>query len=134
MTDLERAPSSTTQLYQNSTLVNAVSGYAVDWIDDNNLLVQTFKTGTCVLGTCSVVYDHSTVYSNTGSVVASPTLPEIKDFTVVSAGEIFSASDSNIYNATTGALVRSTGLPVGAALAGAHAIYAAGNVVMLSTY
>jgi len=79
MTDLERSPSSTTNLYQSSTLVNAIPGYAVGWIDENDLLVQSYKPAACV-ACLTPAYDHSTIYGIygiygiDGSVVASPSL------------------------------------------------------------
>jgi hypothetical protein len=132
MTDIERpSTSSTTQLYQGSTLVTAVSGYAVGWIDDSHVLLQYYKYNSTYGLT---QYDHSVVYTNQGVVAYSPTLPEIKSFDTISATKIFSHTDSNIYDVTTGNLVWSGGVPAGGAAAGPYAVYVSGSGVFLTAY
>jgi hypothetical protein len=128
MSDVERLPASTTRIYHDSTLVTAVPGFGVAWLDDQRLLVQSY---TNVPGG-DPRYDHSTLYDNQGAVVGTPSgLPEIADLDVVSASQVLSRSDSKIYDVTTGALIWSAGLPAGAALVGPSVAYARAGGVFL---
>ena len=132
MTDLEKSASSTTRLYQNATLVNAVPGYAVGWVDDDHLLIQVYKTAM-TSPTQTYSYDHSVIYDNQGVVVASPmAMPEIGDFYALSSSQIFSTTDARVYDTTTGAEVWSAGLPTPAAPTGAFVVYPYSTGVFLT--
>jgi hypothetical protein len=128
--DVERMAASTTRIYHDATLVTAVPGYGVAWLDDDTLLVQSYVN---VPGDVIPHLDHTTLYSNQGTVVGTPTtsLPEIGDLDVVSPTQVLSHTDSNIYDVTTGARVWTGGIPAGAALAAPYVIYTAGGGVFL---
>jgi hypothetical protein len=74
------------------------------------------------------------VYNNRGVVVASSALSEVREFYVVSSAHIFSVTDANTYDVTTGALVWSGGIHSGAALAGAFVVSIDGTGIFLTTY
>jgi hypothetical protein len=112
-----------TQIYDGSTLVNAVSGYAVGWIDDGRLLIQTYKDGPPPFE-ATPVYDSSFIYDAQGNLLTTPPLPRITDFDVVAPGKILSHYDGKIYDVQTGGVVWSN--PVAGAASG---VEAGGSVV-----
>ncbi len=117
-----------TAIYLNGTLVNAVSGRAIGWIDDNALLVQTHKVQFDA-------YDKSFVYDATGTLISQPPLmPLVTYFDTAAPGRILDRDDSKIYDTTTGAKVWDQGLPPGATIVGANVAYLSGSAVYLTKY
>jgi hypothetical protein len=96
----------TTRFYVGGTLMNAVADGAIGWLDDSRVVAQSQSVppnGSIVTKT--------TVYDPLGHVLASPPLPPMSGFTVVGPNAILSASDNNVYDATSGGLVATTGIP-----------------------
>ncbi|MFT3765301.1 MAG: hypothetical protein QM820_07275 [Minicystis sp.] len=120
VTDLppDATPFVNTQFYNGSTLVNAVTGGAVGWIDDGRVLVQSYQYNNGPGD--PVIYASSQIYSAQGALLASPALPKITGFDVVAPGKILSHDNGNIYDVQTGAVVwtnpvsgASPGVPAG---------------------
>jgi hypothetical protein len=132
VTDTERSPQSTTQIYHDSTLVNAVPGTAVVWFDDNTLLVQSYVVST-IAGSS---YDHSTLYDHQGAMIATPVmLPRaVTDFYAISSNEIFDPTSSKIYDPATGTVIWNKGIEGGAAVAGPFVVYTARSGVFLTPH
>jgi hypothetical protein len=92
-----RAPSTATTIYQNGTAVTAVPGFAVGWIDDSDLLVDLYTDQNGFS-----VYSGSAIYSPTGTLIASPPLPEIMNFQTVGSGLIYTPDSNTIYFTSSG--------------------------------
>lgn len=112
MTDYEPAEMKTmsTRLYDGATLVGAVAGAAVGWLDDNRVLVQEygFKPGAPGAG---FAYLASKIYDAAGVLVASPAaLPDLGNTSIVDstaadiidATHVFARRDSRLFDAYTG--------------------------------
>lgn len=118
-----RTPSAVTTIYQNGTAVTAVPGFAVGWIDDSGLLVDTY---TGQVGP-PFAYSGCAIYSPTGTLIASPPLPEIMNFQTVGSGLIYAPDANTIYSTSTGSATWTSTYPHGGVGAAA-----AGDVVFLS--
>jgi len=73
-------------------------GYAVGWIDNNQLLVNNYSldaNGYLRYVSCSI-------YSATGALLANPPLPELARFQPARAGWIYDPSRNTIFSSTTG--------------------------------
>jgi hypothetical protein len=117
-----RTPSAVTTIYQNGTSVTAVSGFAVGWIDDSDLLVDLYATQNG-----ATVYTGCAIYSPTGTLVASPPLPQIMSFQTVGSGLIYTPDSNTIYSTSTGGATWTSAYPYGGVGATAD-----GDVVFLS--
>jgi hypothetical protein len=117
-----RTPSAVTTIYQNGTAVTAVPGFAVGWIDDSDLLVDTYTGQGPVFS-----YSGCAIYSPTGTLIASPPLPEIMHFQTVGSGLIYTPDSNTIYSTSTGSATWTSTYPYGGV--GATAV---GDVVFLS--
>jgi hypothetical protein len=93
-----RTPTTATTIYNNGTPVTSVPGFAVAWIDDTELLVDSYVAD--VFG--QIHYSGCTIYSPTGAVLSSPPLPEIQSFQSVSPGLIYTPDSNTIYSTSSG--------------------------------
>jgi Putative Ig domain len=86
-----------TQIYLNGTLTSAVSGWPVNWVSDNSLLIQTFS------GVVEPVYVGSATYDASGNKIASVALPTLDRTTqVIGQTAIYESGFNQIYSLTTG--------------------------------
>lgn len=128
-----------TNIYLNGTLSSAVAGWAVTWLPNDDLLVNTYS------GTGSPVgYLGSTIYSPTGILQSSPPLPELgKGGTVQAVGtdSVYDPGTNEIYSLTTGAATWSgppsnpvqTYAGVGA-IAGQQVVFEMGSQIVAMPY
>jgi hypothetical protein len=110
----------------------SINGYALGWIDDDKLLVGT-ATATSQGGIylCSYTYE---LVDHTGAVVATPSFTFApSSFDVVASPTIYLHSDGNLYNATSGARVKTLALP-GGTIAGSYVITVSGDSVVATPY
>ena len=87
-------PSTTVTIYQGGTEVASVPGVGVGWIDNGRLLVDGYSGQNS--------YSGSTIYSNTGAVLATPPLPELKSIQPVTSDTVYAPIQNAIYSLTTG--------------------------------
>ncbi len=121
-----------TNIFRNGSLTTAIPGSAVGWIDDNRLLVQTYKSDN----SSTPVYDSSVLYDSTGTKLATPTLPVLKSIQTASPDAIYAPDLNTIYSLSTGAKAWSSVRPstgVGA-LAGSQVVFGSGSQVILEPY
>jgi Putative Ig domain len=94
-----------TNIYKNYVLAEAVPGWAVGWISNTELLTNTYTYSpqNSPIGT----YAGATIYSPTGTAVATPALPQLRSLVPVNAEgtEIYSPSLNSIYAIPSGSLV-----------------------------
>jgi hypothetical protein len=99
------------RLYANGSLVNAIPGVAVGWVDDGHLLVQTFVHCNCSFNFWN--FAGMKMYDNQGNLLASSGLPAVTSFETISSSRIYSHDDGKIYDVMTGAAVEDPGLHPG---------------------
>jgi hypothetical protein len=121
---------SATNIYKNGVLVAAVPGWAVGWIDNSQLLVNSYTSGR------QLVYAGSTIYDPTGAKVATPPLPELREFQVATSDWIYSAQQNTIYSLTTGAAVWTSPNPSAGigAVSGSNIVFESGSRVLVESY
>jgi hypothetical protein len=125
-----RTPLAVTSIYNNGILVTAVPGFAVGWIDDTQLLVDSY-----VIDNDLVQYNGCSIYSPTGTVLSTPPLPEIQSFQTVSPGLIYTPDSNTLYSTTTGAATWTSPYPYGrvGATAGGYVVFLSGARVVVQS-
>jgi hypothetical protein len=126
-----------TNLYNLPTLVSAVPGWAVGWIDDNHVLVNNYTAYNQDTGNDG--YLGVTIYDASGNKVSAPTLPEIRMLQPVSATSVYSPQLNTIFSTTNGALLWTSGdSSLGAyglgAVAGSEVVFVSGNLVLAQPF
>jgi len=128
--------SSTTNIYQNGLLVTTVPGYAIDWIDNNQLLVNNYHTVQPRGSAPYPVYSSASIYSAAGSLISSPTLPELYLIQPITSSSIYARSLNQILSLPSGTVTYSSTVPLtgAAAVAGPYVIFVSGSLVVTDTY
>jgi hypothetical protein len=118
-----------TNVFRNGTLVTAVPGFALGWLDDSRLLVKRWQNNT------NPVYAASFIHDVGGAVVGSPTLPDLRYIQRVDADSFYSRDKNTIYFASTGAVRWSSpnGVLAGA-VAGPYVVFARDHTVRAEPY
>ncbi len=120
-----RTASATTQLYKNLTLSGALSGYALGWISDDRVLVNSYNTRG--------QFEHAIIYDSEGSMVSVTTLPEIEEFMPISSTLIYDKHNNLTYDLQSGDVVWS-GPPGWGTIAGDYAVSIQGSLVFAEKY
>ena len=101
-----RFPDTGTNIFTSGTLTTAVPGWGVDWLDDTRLLVNRYVPGG--IGHPNPRFNGTEIYNASGTLIASPALPEIWRLQRVSANTIYSPELNEILDLTTGSTVWSS--------------------------
>jgi hypothetical protein len=121
----------TTNIIRNGTLVTAIPGWAVSWLDNTHLLVQN-SGGTTGYGP-GPAYTGSVIVDPTGLKLSTPAPHNFEDpFQVVGPDSIYVLNQNSIFSVSTGATTWSTVTPssgVGA-VAGSYVVFVSGNQVI----
>jgi hypothetical protein len=136
--------SASTGIYQDGTLVATVLGWPVAWLDNNDLLVEVFSQ-TAENFPNPAIYSGATIYSATGTVVATPPIGPLLSFQVLSSdliywsNEVISLSNGATLWASGDPISGQPGLYMGAggqsgAVAGSSVIFLSGNLVIAQPY
>jgi len=129
-------PQGTANIFQNGTLVAAISGTPVGWVDDNQLLVDNYVGNA---GCNCFLYNGTTIYGPTGTSLSTPPLPSFTTIQTVAADTVYSNEYNSIYSTTNGA-VTWTGTPPSStsnslgAVAGGYAVIQAGSQIVAEKY
>lgn len=127
-----------TSIYLNGTLLTSLSGWAVGWIDNGRLLVNHYNPNTGGNG----IYIGSGIYSPTGTLLVSPSIPELLSFQVVTPQAttpdlLYSPTLNSIFSVTSGATTWTSASPPGGgdnsyqgAVAGSQIVFRSGNLVL----
>jgi hypothetical protein len=128
--------SSTTNIYQNGLSVTTVPGYAIGWIDNNQLLVNNYQNVQIRGSAPQPVYAGASIYSATGALSSSPTLPELYDIQPMTSTSIYAPSLNEILSLPSGTVTYSSTVPLGgpAAIAGSYVVFVSGSLVVTDTY
>jgi hypothetical protein len=131
-----------TNILDNGTLVTAVSGFPVGWLDNGRVVVNSYVNDKFHMP----VYAGCTIYGPTGQSIGSCALPGIAQFQVVTPDTIYTLELNSIVSVSTGAVTWASGNaetgPVCAclnpyqngALAGAHVVFVSGARVLAQSY
>jgi hypothetical protein len=87
-------PNTVVTIYQNGQILAAVGGVAAGWLDNGRLLVNNYASGS-PSGTM-------TIYSPSGALLATTSLPELPRFQPLTSDTIYSPDRNAIYSLTTG--------------------------------
>lgn len=101
-----QSENTTTQLYRNLTLSGAVQGFALGWIDDDSLLVNTYERGR--FG--STQYLGAKIYDANGVLKGSPSLPVLTTFSGAGSSRIYAPLLNTIFDTQSGAAVWTSSL------------------------
>lgn len=97
-----------TNIYKNYTLTAAVPGWAVGWVSNSELLTNTYEYSP--QDSPYGLYTAATLYSDTGTKISSPSLPQLLGLVPVSSTQIYSPVFNSIYDSSSGSLVFGTSL------------------------
>ncbi len=124
---------STTNIYNNGILAAAVNGFAIGWIDNNQLLVNNYGQQVSV---STYAYAGASIYSATGSLVSTPTLPELLTIQPVDSTSIYSPTLNTIFSLPSGNALYQSGTPVTgpAAIAGPSVVFTSGTRIVVDTH
>jgi hypothetical protein len=114
-----------TNILHNGSLVSAVPGFPIGWIDNGRILVNQYSpTGDLIVG-----YTGAAIYSPAGVNLATPALPELKSLETVTADSVYDPSHNAIYSLTTGQPVwtGSFGGSGRGAVVGSYVVYQTGG-------
>jgi hypothetical protein len=94
-----------TNIYKNYTLSAAVSGWAVGWASNSELLTNTYTYSP--QDSPYGLYAGATLYSNTGTKLGTPSLPQLLSLVPVNTAgtEVYSPVFNSIYQLPQGTLV-----------------------------
>jgi hypothetical protein len=130
--------STSTNIYKNGILSTSLSGWAAGWIDNGRLLVNNYDPNSGGDGR----YIGSNIYGPTGTVLASPSIPELLSFQVVTPQVtapdlLYSPSFNSIISLSSGAVTWMSGSPAGGsanvfegAVAKDQIVFQSGNLVL----
>ncbi len=126
-------PAASTNIYKNGTLVTAVPGWAVGWLDNARLLAITY-----INREPASKYDKSIIYDSLGNVLGTPPLPEMHAIQAATPDTLYSPSVNEIVSLTTGAVTWASGNSakgfVTGAISGSQVIFPSGSLVLAQPY
>jgi hypothetical protein len=123
----------TTNIYINGMLTTASTGYAVGWIDNNQLLINNYPPlpdggpGT---------YSNASIISATGSILsATVSLPELLTFQPVNSSSLYSPALNTIFALPSGNTLYTSSTPVTgpAAVVGSNVVFTSGTRIVVDT-
>jgi hypothetical protein len=128
-------PNPGTNILHNGTLVTAISGFLVEWLDDNRLMVNNYG-----LDRGSPVYTGCAIYGGDGAPTgAACRIPyELSDFIPVASDAIYVATKNQILSVSGGTVTWMSGDPqtdawVGA-VAGSKVVFVSGTDLVAQSY
>jgi hypothetical protein len=130
----QSVPYPITSIYKNGVLTTSVPGWIVGWLDNGRFLVGNYQIDAAPPH--NTVYLGNIIYSSQGSVLSTPSLPEISAIYVASADEVYSPELNSIFSLTTIAptwLSGNSSTGVGA-LSGSQVVFASDNLVLAQPY
>jgi hypothetical protein len=120
-----------TSIFKNGTLVKAVPGVGIGWIDNDRIAADQYVSASG-LTSCS----GATIYDSTGTIVAAPSLPCLGSIQTVTPGQVYDLTKNAIYSLSTGQSTWTGSLPSSSsgAVFGSHVIYQSGHNLVMESY
>jgi hypothetical protein len=121
---------STTNIFKNGILVTAVNGFAIGWIDNNQLLTNNYQ-----LTHGGITYTNASIYSATGSLISTATLPQLLTIQPVDSSSLYSPALNTIFAVPSGNKLYSSSTPVTgpAAVVGSNIVFTSGTRIVVDT-
>jgi hypothetical protein len=125
-----------TNIYENGSLVSAVPGQVVDWIDQDRLLVNDY------VGEDNH-YGSATISDVSAATLGTPALPELMTLQPVTADTVYSPGQNSIFSLVTGAAIWTGSRPASrskvlledlGAVAGPWVVFASGAQVRIEPH
>ncbi len=135
------AANAVTNIIQNGTLITAVPGEAVGWIDNTRILVDQYIARADP--TAPTIFTNATIYSPGGVLLSTPPLPAMVSIQPITSDTIFDPGSSSIYSVTTGQITWTATYPVKlypypsfhiGAVAGPYVVYPSGHTIVEEAY
>jgi hypothetical protein len=128
-----RTVGTATNIVVNGNLASAVSGWALGWLDSNQLLLNRYVSD---VHTGGVIYDSSTIVSAAGQQIRLLQLPEMATIQAMPSDRIYSPEHNLILSVIGGeTLWESTNRTLGrGAVTATHVIFASGAEVRIEPY
>ena len=102
-------------IYQNGQKIATVGDVAVGWIDNGRLLVNHYAQSA---SPNSPVYSGCTIDSPTGTVLATPPLPELHSIQPVTSDTVYEPRQNAIYSLTSGKAIWTSPYPPDSGMGG----------------
>jgi len=122
-----------TNILRNGSLVTALSGFPVGWIDNGHLLVDTYSIPEGV-----PVYTGCGVYDGSGRSAGTCGLPEVTEFQpLTSSDSIYAVNRASIISVSTGSVLWMSADPASlstSAVAGNRVVFISGTRVLAQGY
>jgi hypothetical protein len=123
-----------TNIYNNGTLSTAVQAYALGWLDNSTFLANTY---TLEFGKFWN-YSATGIYSASGQLQSSVSLPPLDAIQVLSPSAIYSANPNAIFALPSGAQTWASGSPgngpaANGAVSGSEVVFQSGTLVLAET-
>jgi hypothetical protein len=124
---------SATIIYKNGTLLTAVPGFAIGWIDNNRILVNSYTSPAN--SSPPYTYSGCAIYDTTGAKIATPALPELHTIQTVTSDSVYSPELNSIFSLTTGQAtwISPYNNKVGA-VSGPYVVFEAASQVFVDSY
>ncbi len=131
-----------TAIIKNGTVVTAVPGYGVGWIENDELLTNEFGPnpnctgGLGDLGCSPIEYTGASIFNAAGVQVATSPIPQLTSLLPVNSGWVYSSANNAIYSLTSGQAVWTGSYPSTGtgAVAGDYIVYVSGTNVVVESY
>jgi hypothetical protein len=125
-------PPYSTNIFRDGTLVAAVPGIGIGWIDNDRILVNQYKHDR--YGTA---YVNAAIFNSAGAQLATLPLPELKSSQIVTSDLVYDPAPTRnaLYSLTTGQIVWTGSFPSSiGAVAGPYVVYESGHSVVIEAY
>jgi hypothetical protein len=124
-THLSMTGSVLTNIYDKGILANTVTGFPIGWIDNNQLLVNNYST----------TYSSASIYSATGALVSTPTLPELLTIQPINSSSLYSPGLNTIFALPSGNTLYSSTTPSNGqgAVVGSNVVFTSGSRILVDT-
>jgi hypothetical protein len=127
-------PDPVTNIIKNGTLVTAVPGSGIGWIDNDRILVNQYRQ--VYRPVAETVYVNAAIFSSAGVQLDTLPLPMLKSIQTVTSDSVYAPNSNAIYSLTTGEPVwtgsfLSSGM---GAVAGSYVVYLSGHSVLVEAF
>ncbi len=139
----EQSPTATANIYQAGTLVTAVPGWAVSWLDDTHIVVNEYKLDVTDPCPSCIEPSGTAIYDNLGNLLTKPPILELEPVQAVSADIVYIPSENTMKSLATGAVTwssgdqvavqPSSGQPIGV-VSGAQVVFVLSHYVLVQQF
>jgi hypothetical protein len=124
-----------TSIYQNGTLTTSLSGLAVGWLDDSRVLVDSVTDSGLGVPTYTD-YKGASLYSPTGTLLSSPTLPAVYTLQALGGDLIYAPGPNEVLSVSSAQAVWASADPASGlgALTNSDVVFVSGTLLLAQPY